>query len=77
MPNVIEGFRGVIAMETRAAVLTVKVVDPLTVAELAATPRLVADGPLTCATQKARAGTGKYENKTGQRNSLHTTTSHR
>jgi hypothetical protein len=37
VPNAIEGFPGVTAMETRAAVVTVRVVDPLTVPELAAT----------------------------------------
>jgi len=37
VPDAIEGFLGVTAMETRAAVVTVRVVDPLTVPELAAT----------------------------------------
>jgi hypothetical protein len=36
VPNAIEEFRGVIAIETRAALVTVRVVDPLTVPELAA-----------------------------------------
>ena len=37
VPNAIEGFAGVTAMETRAAAVTVRVVDPLTGPELAAT----------------------------------------
>jgi hypothetical protein len=36
VPNAIDGFGGVIAIETRAALVTVRVVDPLTVPELAA-----------------------------------------
>jgi len=36
-PNAIEGFAGVTAIETRAAAVTVRVVDPVTVPELAAT----------------------------------------
>ena len=36
VPNAIDGFAGVIAIETRAALVTVRVVDPLTVPELAA-----------------------------------------
>jgi hypothetical protein len=36
-PSAIEEFSGDNAMETRAAVVTVRVVDPLTVPELAAT----------------------------------------
>jgi hypothetical protein len=36
VPNAIEGFAGVTAIETRAALVTVRVVDPLTVPELAA-----------------------------------------
>ena len=34
VPNAIDGFAGVIAIETRAALVTVRVVDPLTVPEL-------------------------------------------
>jgi hypothetical protein len=37
VPDAIEGFAGVTAMETRPAVITVNVVDPLTVPELTAT----------------------------------------
>jgi hypothetical protein len=37
VPSAIEEFSGDNAMETRAAVVTVRVVDPLTVPELAAT----------------------------------------
>jgi hypothetical protein len=37
VPNTIDGFPGVTAIETRAAGATVRVVDPLTVPELAAT----------------------------------------
>jgi hypothetical protein len=37
VPNAIDGFGGVIAIETRAALVTVRVVDPLIVPELAAT----------------------------------------
>jgi hypothetical protein len=37
VPNAIEGVAGVTAMDTRAAAVTVRVVDPLTVPELAAT----------------------------------------
>jgi hypothetical protein len=36
VPNAIEGFAGVTAIETRPALVTVRVVDPLTVPELAA-----------------------------------------
>jgi hypothetical protein len=36
VPNAIEEFPGVIAIETRAALVTVRVVDPLTAPELAA-----------------------------------------
>ena len=36
VPNAIEEFPGVIAIETRAALVIVRVVDPLTVPELAA-----------------------------------------
>jgi len=36
VPNAIDGFAGGIAIETRAALVTVRVVDPLTVPELAA-----------------------------------------
>ena len=36
VPNAIDGFAGVIAIETRAALVTVRVVEPLTVPELAA-----------------------------------------
>ena len=51
VPDAIEGFPGVTAMETRAAAATVRVVDPLTVPELAAmvvvpTPVPVARPPL-------------------------------
>ena len=35
VPNAIDGFAGVTAIETRAALVTVSVVDPLTVPELA------------------------------------------
>jgi hypothetical protein len=37
VPDVIEGFAGVTAMDTRVAAVTLRVVDPLTVPELAAT----------------------------------------
>lgn len=37
VPNAIDGFAGVTAIETRAALVTVRVVDPLIVPELAAT----------------------------------------
>jgi hypothetical protein len=51
MPVVIEGFVGVTAMDTSAAAVTVRMVDPLTVPELAAmvvvpTPFPVARPPL-------------------------------
>ena len=36
VPDAIDGFAGVIAIETRAALVTVRVVDPLTAPELAA-----------------------------------------
>jgi hypothetical protein len=36
VPNAIEEFPGVIAIDTRAALVTVRVVDPLTVPEVAA-----------------------------------------
>ena len=36
VPNAIDGFAGVMAIETRAALVTVSVVDPLTVPEVAA-----------------------------------------
>ena len=36
VPNAIDGFAGVIAIETKAALVTVRVVDPLTVPEVAA-----------------------------------------
>ena len=36
IPDAIEGLPGVTAMETRAAAVTVRVVDPLTVPEFAA-----------------------------------------
>ena len=36
VPNAIEEFPGVIAIETRAALVTVRIVEPLTVPELAA-----------------------------------------
>jgi len=35
VPDVIEGFAGVTAIDTRVAAVTVRVVDPLTVPELA------------------------------------------
>jgi len=37
VPDTTDGFTGVTAIETRVAVVTVRVVDPLTVPELAAT----------------------------------------
>lgn len=51
VPNAIEELLGVTAIETRAAVVTVRVVDPVTVPELAAmvvtpTPVPVANPPL-------------------------------
>ena len=51
VPNAIEEFGGVIAIERRTALVTVKAVDPLTVPELAAivvvpTPVAVAKPPL-------------------------------
>jgi len=47
VPNAIEEFPGVIAIETRAALVTVRVVDPLTVPELAA--MMVAPAPIPVA----------------------------
>jgi hypothetical protein len=35
VPDTVEGFAGVTAIETRAAAVTVRMVDPLTVPELA------------------------------------------
>lgn len=51
VPNAIEGFAGVTATAARAALVTVRVVDPVTAPELAAivvvpTPVLVASPPL-------------------------------
>jgi len=47
VPNAIEEFPGVIAIETRAALVTVRVVDPLTAPELAA--MMVAPAPIPAA----------------------------
>ena len=47
VPSAIEEFPGVIAIETRVALVTVRVVDPLTVPELAAI--VVAPAPVPMA----------------------------
>jgi hypothetical protein len=46
VPNAIEEFPGVIAIETRAAVVTVRVVDPLTAPEVAAMTAAPAPTPV-------------------------------
>ena len=46
-PNGIEGFKGVTAIETSAAVVTVRVVDPVTIPELA--PMVLVPTPVAVA----------------------------
>jgi len=61
VPNAIEGFTGVTAIETRAAPVTVRVVDPLTVPELAAIVVLPVPFPVARPTLEIVATAGKEE----------------
>jgi hypothetical protein len=61
VPKAIEEFPGVIAIETRAALVTVRVVDPLSVPELAAIVVLPAPVPVANPTLEIVATPGCEE----------------
>jgi len=61
VPSAIDGFAGVIAIETRAALVTVRVVEPLTVPELAAIVVVPVPAPVASPALEIAATAGKEE----------------